>query len=51
MPLPRETTWRPIDPLRDKFPTWNVDDTDRASASDETLYYWRETFWNRHAAR
>ena len=50
IPRERDPAWRPIDPQRDHFPTWGEADPERAPASDEGLYYWRETFWRRNPA-
>ncbi len=47
VPRGRDSTWRPIDPVRDRFPMWSEDPPERAPADDERLYYWRETFWRR----
>ena len=41
----RDPTWRPIDPARDWFPVWDDPGRVRAPEDDESLYYWRETFW------
>ena len=47
---PRDPLWRPVDPTRDSFPAWNSGE--RAPEHDETLYYWRPTFWrNRSSTR
>jgi len=40
----RDPQWRPIDPT-DRFPDWNAPRTERAPAVDDTLYYWRPTYW------
>ena len=50
VPRARDPSWRPIDVARDRFPAWSERAAARASASDESLYYWRATFWNREAA-
>ena len=49
-PPGRDPTWRPIDLARDRFPDWGNQASERAPATDECLYYWRETFWNRGPA-
>jgi hypothetical protein len=41
----RDPQWRPIDLLTDRFPDWAAAAPVRAPAVDETLYYWRPTFW------
>lgn len=46
----RDASWRPIDLARDRFPDWGDQACARAPATDETLYYWRPTFWNRDRA-
>ncbi len=47
---PRDPLWRPVDPARDSFP--DCDSGERAPELDETLYYWRPTFWrNRSSTR
>jgi hypothetical protein len=43
----RDPQWRPIDPQTDHFRDWNSPNPKRAPAIDETLYYWRPTFWLR----
>ena len=50
LPAERDPSWRPIDPQRDHFPDWNEHEPARAAASDDRLYYWRETFWYRDRA-
>ena len=45
----REPDWRPIDPARDQFPEWG-ECHDRAPAVDDSLYYWRDSFWRRKRA-
>ena len=50
VPRDRDPTWRPIDLARDHFPDWSDQACERAPATDECLYYWRETFWNRDRA-
>jgi hypothetical protein len=47
LPPPRDPAWRPIDPVRDRFPKWTDDQAKCAPTKDETLYYWRDTYWNR----
>ena len=46
-PSEMDPDWRPIDPARDKFPSWRGTEVERASVLDESLYYWRATFWMR----
>jgi hypothetical protein len=50
VPRDRDPTWRPIDLARDRFPQWTNEVAERAPAPDESLYYWRATFWNRDRA-
>ena len=50
VPRDRDPTWRPIDPKRDRFPEWSAEVDEQMPATDERLYYWRETFWNRERA-
>jgi hypothetical protein len=45
---PRDSLWRPVDPGRDSFPAWGSGD--RAPEHDETLYYWRPTFWRNRSS-
>ena len=45
----RDPSWRPIDLQLDRFSTWGSSMPARPVAHDETLYYWRETFWRRTA--
>ena len=49
-PSEMDPAWRPIDPATDKFPHWRGTDIERASVLDESLYYWRTTFWTRRTA-
>jgi hypothetical protein len=49
-PRDMDPSWRPIDPTRDHFPVWSNAAEERAPRSDESLYYWKDTFWRRHAA-
>jgi len=44
VPRDRDPSWRLIDAARDRFPEWNEQASERAPATDESLYYWRETF-------
>jgi len=47
---PRDPEWRPIDRARDDFA--DVEDAkDRPPRHDESLYYWRDTFWRRSRNR
>lgn len=51
VPRVRDADWRPIDPLRDRFPEWQNEAGERSPLDPgEALYYWRETFWNRRPA-
>ena len=46
---PRDPLWRPIDPARDHFPPG--DGGPGAPARDETLYYWRPSYWRADQTR
>lgn len=50
LPPARDPTWRPVDPARDRFHEWADDNAARAPSIDESLYYWRTTFWHRDPA-
>ena len=43
----RDPDWRPIDPDRDYFDDWRDPNRRRAPRQNETLYYWRSTFWRK----
>jgi hypothetical protein len=44
----RDPEWRPIDPTREEFAEWGTPDVARPDAFDESLYYWRPSYWRRH---
>jgi hypothetical protein len=46
----RDPDWRPIDTARDRFPDWDDDNAERPATHDESLYYWRDSFWRRDAS-
>ncbi len=49
----RDTSWRPLDPLRDNIeePQSGIDYSDSYPLADTTvLYYWRPTYWRRLAS-
>ena len=48
---PRDPAWRPIDRARDGFGDFNASEKERVPQVDESLYYWRETFWRRSRSR
>jgi len=41
----RDPLWRPVDPVGDTFEVFGDPGCRRAPECDETLYYWRSTFW------
>ncbi len=41
----RDADWRPIDPQIDRFEIWGDPSGTRPHSRDESLYYWRSTFW------
>jgi hypothetical protein len=47
IPIERDPSWRPIDPQHDRFRDWNDEARESRPAADVSLYYWRDTFWNR----
>jgi hypothetical protein len=47
IPREQDPTWRPIDIVRDRFPSWTADNAERVPHSDDRLYYWRDSFWYR----
>jgi len=47
LPRAQDPNWRPIDPARDRFPVCQDNEPELSPHSDETLYYWRDSFWGR----
>jgi hypothetical protein len=41
----RDPEWRPIDRRIDHFEKWGDPSRRRPDSHDESLYYWRSTFW------
>jgi hypothetical protein len=44
----RDPEWRPIDLSLDRFEIWGNSEGERPHSHEESLYYWRPTYWQRN---